>query len=280
MLLKGIIKTLANQSGQALLIIVLVMVVALTIGLSVASRTITNLRNTQEQASSQKALSAAEAGVEQAIKNSANVAGSLNTTTSYTTSIQQVLGTAPFKLNGGIEIPKNDAIYVWLSPYSTNPSSLYQTPWTGSLTIYWEDKQGDCNNSSSAPAAIEIALISGTKTSPSMSRYAYDPCSNRANLFSAASPSSATVAGTRFYYQATLSITNGLLLRINPLYSQALFAVAVSPGSPALPSQGSVITSTGTTNSDPTTATTRKVTVFQGYPEIPAEFFPYTLFQP
>ncbi len=48
-----------NQSGQALLIIVLVMVVALTIGLSVASRTITNLRTSREQASSQKALSAA-----------------------------------------------------------------------------------------------------------------------------------------------------------------------------------------------------------------------------
>lgn len=283
MLLKGIVRSLQSQSGQALLIIVLVMVVALTIGLSVASRTITNLRNTQEQASSQKALSAAEAGVEQAIKNSANVAGSLNTTTNYNTTISQVSGTTPFKLNGGNVIPKNDAIYVWLTAYSTNPANLWQNPWTGNLTIYWGDNSGACNN-----AALEISLISGSKVSSTMTRYGIDPCStgrsasnhfvtcpNNVNpIFTCTSSS---VAGSTFYYKTTISITNGLLLRINPLYAGAFMAVA---GDHALPSQGSIITSTGTTDTNTNTSTTRKVTVFQGYPEIPAEFFPYTLFQP
>ena len=55
---KGVLNIFKDQKGQALLIIVLVMVVALTVGLSLVSRTITNIRNTREQASSQKALSA------------------------------------------------------------------------------------------------------------------------------------------------------------------------------------------------------------------------------
>lgn len=264
-----------NQTGQALLIIVLVMVVALTIGLSVASRTITNLRNTREQASSQKALSAAEAGVEQAIKNSANVAGNLNSTTSYNTTIGQVDGTVRFLLNGSIEVPKNDAIYVWLTPYSTTPANQWLNPWSGNLTIYWGDQSGDCSN-----AALEISLISGNKTNPSMSRFGYDRCSARrsSNNFTNASTSSQTISGRRFYYQVTIPITNGLLLRINPLYAGTY--MGVWGGGTPLPNQGSIITSVGTTDSSTTSVTSRKVTVFQGYPEIPAEFFPYTLFQP
>ena len=274
MLFRGVVKTLVSEAGQALLIIVLVMVVALTIGLSVASRTITNLRNTQEQASSQKALSAAEAGVEQAIKNSANVAGSLNTSTSYTTTISQVLGTSPFLLSGGSKISKNDAIYVWLTAYSTNPANLWQNPWNGNLTIYWGDGSGSCSN-----PALEVSLISGSKNAPSMGRYGVDPCSNRAtnNNFTNVSSSQTTISGVKFYYKTTIAITNGLLLRINPLYNGTFIGVS---GDHALPNQGSVITSTGTTDTNSSTTTSRKLTVFQGYPEIPAEFFPYTLFQP
>ena len=56
------------QKGQVLLVVVLVMVVALTVGLSLASRSITNLRITSDDENSQRAFSAAEAGVERAVK--------------------------------------------------------------------------------------------------------------------------------------------------------------------------------------------------------------------
>ncbi len=52
-----------SESGQALLIVVLVMVVVLTMGLSVASRSITNLRIATEQDNSQASFSAVEAGI-------------------------------------------------------------------------------------------------------------------------------------------------------------------------------------------------------------------------
>lgn len=267
---KSMYNLLGNQKGQALLIIVLVMVVALTVGLSVAARTITNLRTTREQASSQKALSAAEAGVEQAIKNGAPVAGSFTGNTSYNTTVTQVNGTNPFLLNGGASVPKNDAIYVWVTPYTTNFANLWQNPWNGNLTIYWGDSTGDCNN-----AAVEISVISGSRAAPVTTRYTADPCAARrgSNNFSPASTSNTTIQGVRFYYQRTIAITNGLLVRVDPIYKATFMGGA---GSSALPTQGSVITSTGTSDS----TTQRRVTVFQGYPEIPAEFFPYTLFQP
>jgi len=66
------------QRGQVLLIVVLVMVIALTVGLSVISRSVTTLRTTKESESSQRAFSAAEAGV-------AKLLNSNNTSISSTT---------------------------------------------------------------------------------------------------------------------------------------------------------------------------------------------------
>lgn len=271
---KNLFSLFKNQKGQTLLIIVLVMVVALTVGLSLASRTITNLRNTQEQASSQKALSAAEAGVEQAIKSGASVGGSFSGNTTYTTTVGQVLGTSPFLLNGGGLVSKNDATYVWVTPYSSNSANLWQNPWApsgGNLTIYWGDNSDGCSD-----AAIEVAVISGSVAAPVMTRYAYDPCAARRGVNNFQRPSSSTrvIQGVRFYYQQAIPITNGLLVRVNPLYANSI--IGASGGSTALPQQGITITSTGTSD----TNTQRKITVFQGYPEIPAEFFPYILFQP
>ena len=62
-----------GEQGQVLLIIVLVMVVALTVGLSLASRSLIQVRTTGEQAESQKAFSAAEAGIEQALQTGQNI---------------------------------------------------------------------------------------------------------------------------------------------------------------------------------------------------------------
>ncbi len=274
MLVKSVFKMLNNQKGQALLIIVLVMVVALTIGLSVASRTITNLKNTREQVSSQKALSAAEAGVEQAIKNNAAVGQSITSNfgaTTYTTTITQAgSGTSSFLLNGGSMVPKNDAIYVWLTPYSTISANLWQNPWTGTLRVYWGSSSVACSN-----GAIEVAVVSGSKANPAVSRFLYDPCGARqgVNHFSSPISSINTISGATLNYRADISVSNGLLVRINPYYNASFIGTS---GTTALPSQGNIISSVGTADS----STQRKVSVYQGYPEIPAEFFPFILFSP
>lgn len=274
-----------SNSGQALLIIVLVMVVALTVGLSLASRTITNIRNTREQASSQKALSAAEAGIEQAIKSGASIGQTtLSNNATYQTTVTQVLATLPFLLNGGGPVVNNDATYIWVTPYSSNPANLWQNPWSGNLSVYWGNSGQSCSNASNMPAAIEISVISGSVDAPVMTRYVYDPCVTRRGSNNFSSPTSSTpvtVSGTALTYTATFCIgtvgcsisSRGLLVRVNPIYADTVIGAS---GSTALPQQGITITSIGTSD----TNTQRKVTVFQGYPEVPAEFFPYILFQP
>lgn len=258
-----------DQRGQALLIVVLVMVVALTVGLSIASKTITNLRTSTEEANSQKALAAAEAGVEQALKTNQIASGTFtDTQTSYQTSVTQVLGTS-FLMNGGNPVIQDNGADLWLSNYSADPANLYTNPWSGTLTIKWGSSADPCTNS-----ALEVVIISGTKNSPISTRYAFDPCAGRAggNRFTQVGLTRSSVSGKDFFYQAQVTVSSGLLGRIIPLYLNTPIAIV---GDVALPSQGSLITSTGTSGT-----TSRKVNVFQGYPEIPSEYFPYNLFSP
>lgn len=263
-----------NQKGQALLIIVLIMVVALTVGLSVVARTITNLRTSNEQANSQKALSAAEAGIEQALKNNANVGGSFSGTTTYTTTVADVVGTS-IAVNGGELVVKDDGVYVWLTSAGNNYNTLFTPPyWNGTLSVYWGLPSDVCSAdpTKNTAAAMEIAVISGTRVNPVMKRYAYDPC-NRSNGFTSVSASTNIVDGKTYNYRVDIPVTNGLLARIIPVYAST--KAAVSGGNTALPKQGSVVSSTGTSDT-----IQRKVNVYQGYPELPSELFPYSLFAP
>lgn len=266
-----------NQSGQALLIVVLVLVVALTVGLSVVSRSITNLKSSQDQASSQKALSAAEAGVEQAIKNQTqpNLAGGFHdaANTSYLTTISSISGTTKFLIhgdNGQInKITKGNPAYIWTTKYSAgNP---WVSPWSGTLTVYWGEDSDSCKD-----AALEISVISGDKANPTLQRFAYDPCSDRRAQNNRFINSSNPVSGTAFNlaYQVTLPhIDSVYLVSVNPFYVDTRIGVSSDT---VLPFQGTNITSTGTADNQ----VQRKVFVFQGFPQIPAGLFPYTIFSP
>lgn len=263
-----------NQKGQALLIVVLVMVVALTVGLSIASKTITSLRTSTEEANSQKALAAAEAGIEQSLKTNQIASGTFtDTQASYQTSVTPVLGTS-FLVNGGNPIIADNGADLWLSDYSSEPANLYQNPWTGTLTVNWGTSTDACSN-----AALEIVIISGSKQSPASNRYALDPCAGRAsgNRFTQVALTRTTVLGKDFFYQTQINVSSGLIGRIIPIYFNTSIAIV---GNRALPSQGTTITSTGCVPSCATGSVQRKVNVFQGYPEIPSEYFPYNLFSP
>ncbi len=259
------------EEGQTLLIVVLVMVISLTVGLSIASKTITNLRTSTEEVSSAQALSAAETGVSQSIKSGGTVTTGrfVSNNTTFNVSLTSVSGTI-FLVNGGTIIPRDEGTDVWLIPH--NGSSLdYTTPWPGpSLTIYWGDSSGGCNN-----AALEIIKITGPQANPVSTRYGFDPCSparTSSNGLTSASSSVNTVSGKTFYYSATIGVTQGFLVRIIPLYANTILAVK---GTVALPSQGSVITSTGKSSN-----VERRINVVQNYYSLPSEFFSYGLFVP
>jgi hypothetical protein len=257
----------SKQNGQVLLVVILVMVVSLTLGLSVASKSIVNFKNSVEEAESQKALHAAEAGIEKAIQSSAQgqVSGSFESGT-FATEIKDTK-LPSLLLNAGNPVKEDEGIDVWLKDYPnfTSPTGGEVT----SFTVYWGG--ADCESS-----ALEIILLSGDKNSPAIKRYTYDPCASRrsSNNFSVPNSSSHTFDSTTLSYSTALiniASGDGLVARIIPIYKDAVIGVIATP---SLPSQGKIFSSVGTSGN-----AQRRVNVFQGFPSIPGEFF-YSIFSP
>lgn len=258
------------------MIVILIMVVSLTVGLSVASRSIVNLRTSTEEENSQRAFSAAEAGIEKALATGAGITarqGLGNNAFIEGVEIVETSGTE-FVLNGGNIVEKDNGIDIWLSDY---PSYVNKKD-VDDLVIYWGSQNESCTTSPPSAAAIELIVLSGTTRSPQSTRYTYDPCS-RENNFSSADTGSYLIRGKTFKYRTPLSggneigeIEDGLIARVVPLYASTPIGVSSDV---SLPLQGKVIQSTGESG-----GTQRKITYFQGYPQLPVEFFQYILFSP
>lgn len=260
-----------QQKGQALLIVILIMVVSLTVGLSVASRSIVNLRTSTEEENSQRAFSAAEAGIEKALSTGTGITAAQNLGNNAfikAVSVGEVSG-AEFVLNAGNMVEKDQGIDLGLSQdypgYATSQN-------ISNLSIYWGSQSESCTISPPSAAAIELIVLSGTSRSPQSTRYVYDPCP-RGNNFTSAQSGSYIISGKTFRYQASIgSISNGLIARVVPLYANT--PIGIRSGT-SLPLQGRVIQSTGESG-----GTERKITYFVGYPQLPVEFFQYILFSP
>lgn len=272
---------LNSQRGQALLIIVLIMVVALTVGLSVATRSITSLRTSTEEANSAQALSAAEAGLEKSLATGQSISQSFfSNNLNYETSVATVSGTE-ILLNNGIEVAKDEGIDLWLVDHNCGTdqkSPCFNSRYNGNIKIYFSPAANECD-SSIFPAALEIAVLIIFDTNPYITRYAVDPCASRRTLNNFESPftsSPISISGKQFSYYKELSITDGLIVRIIPVYKDAVIGVTAS--SP-LPSQGSVVTATGTFGSE-NSKIVRKLTAFQAFPSLPVEYFTFGIFSP
>lgn len=267
-----------SEAGQILLIVILVIIVALTIGLSFASRSITSLKSSTEESESQKALAAAEAGIERVIQGDTLLVGSatlndnLNNKSSYSVSVEEVKD-SPFLLNGGNLIPKAEGADLWLSAYSSDPSLKYTSQWYGTLNIAWGDAAAPCNN-----AALEVIIISGSKNSPVSRKYVYDPCSERrsSNNFSIPLSGQIIIDGKTFFYGASISVAQdspGLIARIIPIYNNATIGVTRGESDPEFSLQGYRITSFGKSGQ-----ANRTIAVFKGWPQTYLPYLSYGLF--
>ncbi len=257
------------HKGQILLISLMVLSVAMTVILSIATRTISTLRMTSAQDSSQRAFSAAEAGLEKALIAASNTTytENLSNNSSFTASSSRVTADEFLVSNGGL-ILKNNAADVWLSNYPD-----YSSPWSGMLTIYWGSLSDVCvakPEVSNTMAAMEIILISGTRLVPVIEHYAFDPCVPRSNSnkFSTVLPGG-TVGGKDFAYSANISVFSGLIARVIPLYANTFMGIKGT----GLPPQGTKIISVGSSGN-----TKRQIVTFVGYPEAPVEFYPFLIF--
>lgn len=282
-----------KERGQALLIVVLVIVVTLTVGLSLASRSIIQLRNTTDEANSQAAFSAAEAGVEQAIKldntTGSGVISGVSLSDKNNSQISSVdvtlIRSNQFLMNNGTPLFQDNGADLWLTPYDNDQTNLFNSAqaFSGTLSLYWGTSTDPCQD-----PALEILIISGTRTSPTLSKYAYDQCgtnnslnlppSQKRNNGFPNAPQKGTFAvngvngAKTFNYKAQIVVSSGLIARIVPLYHPG----SVGVEGINLPEQGKIITSTGTAGIS-NQQVVRKVTFFQGHEQLPIQFY-YSIF--
>ena len=294
-----------RQGGQVLLVVVLVIIVASTIGLSVASRSITNIRTSTEEAESQKALSAAEAGIERAIQGSIPIGvqgQNPSNNSSYVAKVTPVESSS-FIINGQSAVlnaagdvintipntvPKDEGADVWFVDHNANGDPIYSRPKPiNFVNLYWGTSSEECGNINSMPA-IQVIVVTRDQSEPNeikSYRYVYDSC-NRGNNFTKAEDAGNYkingAPGITFKYKTPQNdlgrgIKDIVLMRVIPIYKDAVIGIdTCNPGGQnceALPSQGYIISSTGTSGQ-----ANRKITVFKGYPQTYLPYLSYGLF--
>lgn len=262
-----------SRQGQIVLIVVLLTVLGLTVGLSLISRTVTDVRISSQVEQSGRAFSAAEAGIESAMR----VQSSANTSTGNVQlgdaqaeySVEQQGGTTDT-----IEFPVTSVGQTqstWMMVHADDGSldeSGYSYPADSPLDVCWS---GD------VPAMV-VSIIYKESGEYRMAKAAYDPNVSRGNNFLPADTGGLFCGGGYAYKKtivpsADLGIGSGaqlILLRLTPVYMSA--SSAVKPTA-ILPVQGRVITSVGKTS----TNVTRKIQVNQGYQILPS-LLDFTLF--
>jgi len=277
-----------GEEGQILLIVVLIIIGFSTIGLSIVSRTITSIRTSTEEAESQKALSAAEAGIERAIQGSTPIAvegSNPSNNSSYSTSFTQIQSSS-FLINGGNLIPKDEGADIWFADHDANGNPIVSSALSPSFVyLYWGLPSETCGTNN-APAAIQAIIVTSDQAAVTH-RFAYDPCS-RGNNFASPDTGSFNIGGKTFMYATPQGGQNDLakggnikkivFIRVIPIYKDAVVGVSTcnrgGNNCPTpLPSQGYVISSTGTSG-----AASRKITIFKGYPQTYLPYLSYGLF--
>lgn len=260
------------QKGQVVIILLLVMLVALSVGLAITQRSITNVTTSTQNEQSTKAFSAAEAGIETAFQG-CNPGQydcmpiqpiTLNNQSSANVLISPPLPNPKLWPTYGdaLEWPaisKEEVAQIWLSNPKNPTYGVYTAP---SFKVYFGNE-----NSTTDKPAIEVNVITynSTSTTYSSNRYFYDSDSTRAtnqNNFKSAScsPPPAPIPTinirnspqSQFYCVATVPPQSGcslpgcnpdylsagipVMARIRVLYSGIKQKLAIQPYVPTSPS--------------------------------------------
>src|SRR3989344_8222116 len=243
------------KSGQILILVLLIVVVSLAVGLSVASRNLTNLRISTQTEESQRAFSAAEGGVEDVLSrlNAISLEPAVLDPAGYTLpSIRvgdEIDATVNVKCRNVYEttVPLGEVAQITL--INPGPPESY---YSGTLSVEWL-KTGE------EEAAIELTLICDTSTNAAnclsttadqkSTTYSQNRFAFMSNAISGltgfrdcvtASPAPPCSGATAPYqYKISLDLTNAnnkaRILRIKPFYKPV--SVLISGSANPLPTQ-------------------------------------------
>lgn len=268
-----------KQNGQVVLITLLVLSFAVTVALSLISRTSTDLSISNQIEDSAKAFSAAEAGVEQALKSGVTgvpIAGVLTASNvQYSTTVSDVGGAA-----GVYEFPQKTLAgateTLWLVNHTdtgaVDESILYPG---NTFSVCFSHAEGN------VPAFV-LGVLYKRAGAYYLAKGAYDPVAARAltDSFSGVDDQNAGCGKTvvyrkNFNFLIDFGINPAsdtiLMLRLRPVYNNAKFYF--DPNGTVLPLQGKRIESVGTAGS----GVTRKIVVYQQY-KSPGSIFDNVLY--
>ena len=245
------------KKGQILLIIVMLLATVMTVVLSVSFKSVTETQITKLEEESQKALAAAEAAIEAALKENATAIiglGSLSSITGFSGSATIESTTA--KTFTTANIPKNGSYTFYLGAYDMNAKTI-QASTNQDIDL--------CFQSGTVNPAIEITLVK----SSGVKKYVVDPSSRISN---ASNGSSICTPNNNYGISYTIPGVDigadGQFFIVRVLYAPTKLFFSRSTN---LPLQGRTVSSQAT--SVTSTGVSKKVILFQSYPQIPGEFF-------
>jgi len=251
-------KSNKSESGQVLLVTIMLLATALTVVMTNAFKSITDTQTTKLEEESQKALAAAEAGIEQSLNQ--KTAG---TPANITIGEQELSGIKAVSTNVVTTTSKlyttpllaKDSQYTF---YLTNYPNA-STYWSGSnLIIYYYSE----NNN----PALEVTLID-KNNSLFDRKIIQDASVVSGSNFSSPTSGSYAKDGITFKRKFDLgAISNNKLLIVRVLGSTTRLGFESATD---FFKQGEVISSEAKTS----TNVVKKVELRQSYPQIPAEFF-------
>ncbi len=289
-----------TQSGQALLLVMLSMAVAMVVVLSIVSNSITNVSISSRGEEALRAFSAAEAGIEKSLIAGSGVSGNFEGSTFTSTISGFAQGSTSFVFPQ--ELFSGDTASVWLVSHASDGSWMCDAThpcFAGKkIKVCWGNI-GTNGNDATAPA-LEMSLfytsIPGDYSTAKIARATFDPNSSRrgSNSFAAPDSGSCTIGAQTFPFQKTIDLQTDLLItpaiytvsnnlqfaKIRTMYSAAIstpFGVDIQfpeNNNAVLPSQGTQAESTGISG-----GAERKVQVFRSFAQIPS-IFDSVLFSP
>ena len=243
-----------QYKGQILLITVMLLATVMTIVLSVSFKSVTDTQVTKLEEESQKALAAAESAIEVALKNNSTAtlgsggSSELNSVTGFSGSATiESLAETTFTTS---IIPKDGSYTFYLGNYNLATKTIDTPYFNRNILLCF--KLG---------SAVEATLVK----SNGVAKYLGD--------------STGTIIGAptgtcngNVTYTKSIDIPadpNGQFLLVRVLYaSTKLF---FSSNGINLPIQGRTVSSQATSSTS--TGVSKKIVLFQSYPQIPAEFF-------
>ena len=255
-----------NNRGQILLVTLMVLAVALSVGLTAIFTARSSTQTTKLEDDSQRALAAAEASVRAALKSqSATTLGSgdLSGFSGMTGGAQIAVATTDTVFTSP-SLLKDEQYTFYLGTYTPGSPPTFGNSTAEAITI--------CYASSSSQPALDIALIKGSGASATVVRHTVDPQGRISSAPSGNAGCSVSATGasqfSRSYTIPAADIgTNTRLLLVKTLYAPT--RIMIYRASTPFPVQGVNVTSEATTQ----TKVTKKVQVFQSYPQIPADVF-------